>query len=37
MKDYKSKSRNNAPAKSSLFLSFKDEDLNALASYLAGL
>lgn len=37
MKDYKSKSRNNAPAKSSLFLSFKDEDLDALASYLAGL
>lgn len=37
MKDYKSKMRNNAPAKSSLFASFKDEDIDALASYLAGL
>ena len=37
MLDYKSKVRNNAPAKSSLFLSFKDSDIMALAAYLAGL
>ena len=37
MLDYKSKVRNNAPAKSSLFASFKEEDISALASYLAGL
>ena len=37
MHDYKAKIRNNAPAKSSLFASFKDEDLEALASYLAGM
>jgi len=37
MKDYKTKSRNNAPAKSSLFASFKDDDIGVLAAYLAGL
>jgi cytochrome c553 len=37
MKDYKSKLRNNSPAKSSLFASFKDEDIDVLAAYLAGL
>ena len=36
MLDYKSKIRNNAPAKSSLFLSFKASDIQALAAYLAG-
>jgi len=37
MLDYKSKARNNAPAKSSLFASFKESDISALAAYLAGL
>ena len=37
MLDYKTKVRKNAPAKSSLFASFKDEDIEALASYLAGM
>mgnify|MGYP001973275286 CR=1 FL=1 len=36
MLDYKSKIRNNAPAKSSLFSSFKASDIQALAAYLAG-
>lgn len=37
MLDYKAKIRNNAPAKSSLFSSFNESDIDALASYLSGL
>ena len=35
--DFKTKARNNAPAKSSLMASFSDEELTAVAQYLATL
>lgn len=37
MKDFKNKVRLNSPAKGSLMDSFSDEDLSAMANYLAGL
>ena len=35
MVDFKNKTRNNSPAKSSLFASFSDEELRAVADYLS--
>ena len=37
MQDFKNKVRLNSPAKGSLMNSFSDEDLEAMAHYLAGL
>ena len=37
MADFKSGERNNSPAKTALMATFSDEDIRALASYLAGL
>lgn len=36
MQAFKTKARNNSPSKSSLMTSFTDEDIDALADYLAG-
>ncbi len=37
LKDFKSKARNNSPSKGTLMASFSDEELSAVAKYLAAL
>ena len=37
MSDFKSKERNNSPAKSSLMASYSEQDIAAMADYLAGM